>query len=79
MILKEITDKDLIVYLAAIGVPIKEIKKDQHKNRSLIYFEDNNELKKSIIDYVNKTVNVNIVDFLSAERRIKTLLCLQKC
>jgi len=44
--LKALTDKDLIVYLTAIGLEIKEIKKDNGKDRSLIYFEDNEELEK---------------------------------
>lgn len=79
MKLKALTDKDLIVYLTAIGLEIKEIKKDNGKNRSLVYFEDNEELEKQILNYVNKSnSNVNITDFLAAERRIKTLLCMQK-
>jgi hypothetical protein len=77
--LKEITDKDLIVYLNAIGFQIKDIKKDKNQNRSIVYFEDTNELKEAIIRYVNKSDSINICEFLSAEKRVKTLLCMQKC
>ena len=78
MILKAITDKDLIVYLTAKGLEIKGIEREGGRNRSIVYFEDSNELRSSLINYVNKTDKVNIAEFISAERRIKTLLCMQK-
>ncbi|WP_027633443.1 DUF5659 domain-containing protein [Clostridium hydrogeniformans] len=76
MKLKGITDKDLIVYLVAIGLEIKDIRKAE--NKSIVYFEDNDRLKKSFFKYVNKTDYINLSDFIWAERRIKTLLCAQK-
>jgi hypothetical protein len=76
--LRAITDKDLAVYLSAKGIDIKSIEKDPKANRSLILFEDNEVLNKSIIDFANKNDNINIAEFLAAERRIKTLLCAQK-
>lgn len=75
---KEITDKDLIVFLVVCGVEIKHIEKDKRFNRSNIYFEDTQELKDYILKYTNKSVDINICDYMSAERRVKTLLCLQK-
>lgn len=78
MNLKAITDKDLIVYLVASGMEIKNIEKENGKNRSVVYFEKGNQLDKMVINFVNKTGCVNIADFIAAERRIKTLLCMQK-
>lgn len=78
MKLKVITDKDLIVYLSAKGLEIKDIKIEQGKNRSLVYFEEDEQLRRAVINYANKSDKVNIADFLAAERRIKTLLCMQK-
>lgn len=77
--LKTITDKDLIVYLIAVGIEIEDIKKDKNFNRSIVYFKDDEKLRNAIIRYVNKSDDINIAEFLSAERRVKTLLCIQKC
>lgn len=77
--LKVITDKDLMVYLIAVGIEIKDVKKDNNFNRSLVYFKNDEKLRKAIIRYANKSDDVNIAEFLSAERRVKTLLCVQKC
>lgn len=78
MSLKIITDKDLIVYLAAKGLEIKDIQKDPKGNRSLVYFNDDDSLRQSTINYANKSDSVNIAEIIAAERRVKTLLCLQK-
>ena len=76
--LKQITDKDLIVFLVSCGLEIKQIIKDERFNRSIVYFENNNDLEEHILKYTNKSVNINICDYISAERRVKTLLCMQK-
>lgn len=76
--LKLITDKDLIVFLVAKGFNIEKIKKDKNRNRSLIYFKATNELETAILSFVNKTETINICEYQAAERRVKTLLCLQK-
>lgn len=78
MNLKLITDKDLITFLVAKGFEIQKINKDKGRNRSLIYFEKTKALEKAILSYVNKTETINICDYQAAERRVKTLLCLQK-
>lgn len=69
-----ITDKDLMVYLVAKGFVVKDVKKD--KNRSIVFFENTRELKGELVKFVNKENSVNIADFLAAERRIKTILCI---
>lgn len=76
--LKQITDKDLIVFLVACGLEIKQIIKDKRFNRSIVYFENSNNLEEHILKYTNKSVDINICDYISAERRVKTLLCMQK-
>lgn len=76
--LKPVTDKDLIVYLTAIGQEIKNVQKDKGGNKSIIFFEDNDNLKDAVIRYANRTDSINLCDFIAAERRIKTLLCVQK-
>lgn len=76
--IKKLTDKDLIVYLSATGHEIVGIKKEENCNRSVVYFNDTEKLNESILSYVNKTEKVNVADFLAAERRIKTLFCMQK-
>lgn len=69
-----ITDKDLMVYLVAKGFVVKDVKKD--KNRSIVFFENTRELKGELVKFINKENSVNIADFLAAERRIKTILCI---
>ena len=76
--LKEITDKDLIVFLVACGIDIKEVEKDKKFNRSIVYFENDTELYQYILKYTNRSVNVNVADYIAAEKRVKTLLCIQK-
>lgn len=76
--LKCITDKDLIVYLTTKGFEIKNIAKDPKGNRSFVYFNDDPKLVDAAISYANKTDMVNIAELMAAERRIKTLLQLQK-
>lgn len=78
--LKKITDKDLIVFLVARNFEIKNIEKEADRNRSIIYFEDSPELHKAILDYTNKNndTNISIVDYMAAEKRVTTLLNLQK-
>lgn len=76
--LKEITDKDLIVFLVANGIKIEDIKADKKANRSLVYFEDTKELQDSIIKFANRSGEINIADYIATERRIKTLFCVQK-
>lgn len=74
--LKQITDKDLIVFLVASGLEVKDIEKDG--NRSLVYFDDNKKLKDKILNYANRSISVNISDYLAAEKRVMTLLYTQK-
>lgn len=76
--LKSITDKDLIVFLTATGQEIKNIHRDKNGKKSIVYFEDNEELNDAIIRYANKKDLVNLCDFIAAEKRIKTLLYVQK-
>lgn len=74
--LKSLTDKDLIIFLVACGINIEDIKKDG--NRSLVYFENTDNLKESILNYANRATNINISDYLAAEKRVTTLLYTQK-
>lgn len=74
--MKAITDKDVIVYLVAAGKEIVDIKKDG--NRSIVYFENNRDLEEAILRYINKNGEINIGDYIAAERRVKTMLCMQK-
>lgn len=76
--LREITDKDLIVFLVAKGLKIIKIKKDPERNRSLVYFEDRGELENAVLAYTNKSEEINYGDYIAAERRVKTLLTMQK-
>ncbi|NEZ46489.1 hypothetical protein FDF74_04570 [Clostridium niameyense] len=73
-----VTDKDLAIFLVMCGLDIIDIRKDKGHNRSLIFFHDNEELKKATLEYANKSKVVNVADYLAAEKRIKTLLYLQK-
>lgn len=73
---KPVTDKDLMVYLVSIGHEIKRIKKEG--NHSIAYFENTLELSNSLIRFANKADTVNVADYTATERRIKTLLCMQK-
>lgn len=77
--LKLVTDKDLIVFLVASGMEIKHIKKDMVRQRSNVFFEDTEKLDAAILSYTNKATMVNIADYLAAEKRVKTLFCMQKC
>lgn len=76
--LKLITDKDLIVFLVAKGFNIEKIIKDKKRNRSLVYFKESNNLEAAVLSFVNKTETINICEYQAVERRVKTLLCLQK-
>ncbi len=74
---KEITDKDLMVFLVAKGLKIVKIKKDPERNRSLVYFNDTAELENAVLAYTNKE-EINYGDYIAAEKRVKTLLSMQK-
>lgn len=76
--LKQITDKDLIIFLVAYGLEVKDIKKDSSRNRSWVYFEDTSELKDAILKYTNRSVEINLCDYIAAEKRVTTLLYTQK-
>lgn len=76
--LKGITDKDLIVFLVAKGIEIKRVKKDPGMNRSFVYFEKTKDLENAVLAYTNKSEQINVGDYIAAERRVKTLLNLQK-
>ena len=76
--MKALTDKDLIVFLVSQGFDIKDIESNSSKTKCTIYFENSLALEKSILDFVNKSTTINIADFLAAEKRVKTLLCLKK-
>jgi hypothetical protein len=76
--LKLITDKDLIVFLVASGMEIRLIRKDPVYQRSNVYFDNTERLDATVLNYTNKSTMVNIADYLAAEKRVKTLLCLQK-
>jgi TRAP-type uncharacterized transport system substrate-binding protein len=74
----QITDKDLTVFLVASGHEIKKVQKDPERNRSLVFFEITNDLKDAILAFTNKSKVINIGDYQAAERRVKTLLSMQK-
>ncbi|AKL95039.1 hypothetical protein CACET_c15900 [Clostridium aceticum] len=74
----KLTDKDLITYLSARGFEIIASDKDSSKNRSVVTFKNTEELDKAILDYVNRVGDVNISDYLAAEKRIKNLLYFNK-
>jgi hypothetical protein len=76
--LRLITDKDLIVFLVASGMEIRLIRKDPVYRRSNVYFDNTERLDAAVLNYTNKSTMVNIADYLAAEKRVKTLLCLQK-
>ncbi len=76
--MKEVTDKDLIVYLVAKGFEVKRIIKDPVRQRCLVYFDNSAELEKGILDFANKNTSINIGEFIAADRRVKTLLQMQK-
>ena len=71
---RDITDKDLMVYLLAKGFQIENIKKDG--NKSIVTFKDHKALEEATIKFVNREDVVNIADLLAAEKRIKTILCM---
>ncbi|MGY5241168.1 DUF5659 domain-containing protein [Clostridium tertium] len=71
---RDITDKDLMVYLLAKGFQIENIKKDG--NKSIVTFKDHKDLEEATIKFVNREDVVNIADLLAAEKRIKTILCM---
>lgn len=77
-IMKQITDKDLIVFLVAKGFDIKAVRRDMIRSRSLVYFEKSDTLEEAIIEFTNKSAVVNIADYIAADRRVTTMLCLQK-
>ncbi|MGE5633240.1 MAG: DUF5659 domain-containing protein [Caulobacteraceae bacterium] len=76
--LRLITDKDLIVFLVASGIEIRSIEKDPVYQRSNVYFDNTEKLNAAILNYTNKSTVVNIADYMAAEKRVKTLLCMQK-
>lgn len=76
MKLKDITDMDLIVFLVLKGHGINKSKREG--NKSIIYFEDNEELQENILKFVNRNENINIADYQATYRRVKTLLCTNK-
>lgn len=76
--LREITDKDLIVFLVACNFDIKDIQKDKIHNRSLVYFQNTELLEEYLLKYANKSIEINICEYQAAERRVKTLLCMNK-
>lgn len=71
---RDITDKDLMVYLLAKGFQIENIKKDG--NKSIVTFKDHKDLEEATIKFVNREDVVNIAYLLAAEKRIKTILCM---
>lgn len=72
---KQITDVDLLVYL--IAKDFKIINTQRVGKKTIFYFEESNELNLSILAFVNRSETINIADILGAQRRLKTLLCLQ--
>ncbi|AUN23782.1 hypothetical protein EXN48_14320 [Clostridium botulinum] len=76
--LVKVTDKDLIVFLINYGLKIEDIKKDPNRNRSLVFFKNTEEFRKATLEYGNKTLEINVADYIAAEKRIKTLLHIQK-
>ncbi|MGN9163484.1 DUF5659 domain-containing protein [Clostridium sulfidigenes] len=75
MKIKQITDMDLLVYLIAKNFKI--IKKEKSGKKTIFYFEETRELDSSILSFVNRSETINIADILGAQRRLKTLLCLE--
>ncbi len=77
MKLKVITDKELMIFLVAKGFDIEKIEKEKGRDRSLVYFEKSKGFEAAILAYVNKS-DPEFTKYMEAEKRIKTLLCLQK-
>lgn len=73
-----ITDKDLMIYLSCRGLKIIDYKKDIKRNRSIVYFINNDELSDALLDYANRDGDINIGDFLASEKRINNLLYFNK-
>jgi len=69
-----ITDKDLIVFLVSSGLKIIDAQKENNTNHSVVFFEDNENLKKAKIEYVNRSKVINIADYIAAEKRVRALL-----
>lgn len=74
--LKSLTDKDLIIFLVVSGLEIKNVEKVG--NKSLVYFDNDKRLNDTILNYANRSTEVNIGDYLAAEKRVMTMLYSQK-
>lgn len=72
MNLTDFTDLHLIVFLVARNHPIKDIKLDG--NRSIIYFQETQNLRDDVLKFTNGTGDINITDYQASEQRVKTLL-----
>lgn len=72
MNLTKITDLNLIIFLVAKDHQVKSSKLDG--NRSIVYFEDNPQIRADILKFVNGTENINITEYQAVEQRVKTLL-----
>lgn len=72
MNLIKITDLNLIIFLVAKDHQVKSSKLDG--NRSIVYFEDNPQIRADILKFVNGTESINITEYQAVEQRVKTLL-----
>jgi hypothetical protein len=72
MNLIKITDLNLIIFLVAKDHQVKSSKLDG--NRSIVYFEDNLQIRADILKFVNGTESINITEYQAVEQRVKTLL-----
>lgn len=72
MNLTKVTDLNLIIFLVAKDHQIKSSKLDG--NRSIVYFEDNPNLRADILNFANGTESINITEYQAVEQRVKTLL-----
>lgn len=73
-----VTDKELIVFLVASGLELKDNKYDKMAKRSTLFFKNDEAFNSAVINYANGTGNVNIADYIAVEKRVKTLLCVPK-
>lgn len=76
MDLKAFTDLNLIIFLVAKKHRVIKTKLDG--NKSLVYFENTKELEKDKLNFINGVDKINITEYQAAEKRVKTILYVNK-
>jgi hypothetical protein len=70
--LTKVTDFDLMIFLICQGHEIQDFKFE--KNRSIVWFDNNQEFKNDMIDFLNGSKKINITKYQASQRRLKTIL-----